>query len=206
MIEMNNDMGRRIFLAVAAICLMSIIYLCAEGRTIIRWTAEVSNPRQNESLYLERREDDVIYIGGEGKLYGTDMQAMVEGESMTRDDVRHIIIGDGITEIGYDAINKYGGLQTLRLGENVSVTGNGSVRECGSLRFVFLPKGLSSTGKDFLGYCDGSRIITDGTAEQLPDMPNVSKDAILEGIDSYDALVAACGEENLPAAMRQWWP
>ena len=110
---MRNDWGKRVLIFVLSACFVALVYLCAEGRTIIRWTAEVSNPRQNESLYVEWRTDDVLYVGGEGKLFGTDMQAMVEGESLLIADVQNIIVGDGITEIGYGAFSKFDSLKTL---------------------------------------------------------------------------------------------
>ena len=102
---MMNDGGKRVFLAVLALVFGLLLYMCVDGRDIIRWTADVAYSRGNENLSIERLENGVICVGGTGKLYGSDMRALIEGESMTAETVTDIIIGDGITEIGYDVSN-----------------------------------------------------------------------------------------------------
>ena len=204
---MGYDRGKRILLAVLTACLLSLIYLCADGRTIIRWTAEVSNPRQNESLYIELCPDDILYVGGEGKLYGTDLHAMIEGESLTVNDIKNIIVGDDITEIGFDAIGRYEELETIWLGKNVTVAGNGSIRECRSLSFIYLPSGFKRAGKDFLYDCNKCYVVAAGRKKSLPKMKNVGDEMLLTGIKSREALIAALGEDaELPDALAHWWP
>jgi len=204
--DMRIDWAKRAFTAVLMACLGLLVLMCAEGSTIIRWTAEVANPRQNESLFLESRGDGVIFIGGEGKLYGTDMQALVEGNRYSQNDVTDIIIGSGITEIGFNAVRLYEGVQSIWLGPDVRTIGNGAIRECPNLRYIFLPKGLARAGKDFLFDCEGCMVITDGPAEDLPRLRNVKKDMIYGDVDSYDALVAALGPDvSPPEILRQWW-
>ena len=59
---MKYDGGKRAFLVALLVIFALLVYLCIDGREIIRWTAEVAYTRQNESLYIETLEDGSIYI------------------------------------------------------------------------------------------------------------------------------------------------
>ena len=203
---MKYDGGKRAFLVVLLVIFALLVYLCIDGREIIRWTAEVAYTRQNESLYIETLEDGSIYIGGEGKLYGTDMQALIEGESMNFETVMDVIIGDGITEIGYDVIGEYPILHTVRLGNGVRVAGNGSIRECPELQFVFVPSGIESISRDFLYECNDCIVVTDAPANSLPKLRNTRKANIVGNVNSYEAMQAAWTDTELPEVMQHWWP
>ena len=203
---MQNDVGKRLFLAVLVLIFALMLYMCIDGRQVIRWTADAAYTRQNESLTIEVLDDGVIYIGGEGKLYGTDMQALVEGESLTAADVMDIIIGDGITEIGYNVICNYPILHTVRLGDNVRVAGNGSIRECPELLFVFIPAGIEKISRDFLYSCNDCIVVTDAAAEDLPKLRNTRKHNILGHVNSYEAMQAAwTNGTELPEILEHWW-
>ena len=203
---MKNDGGKRVFLVALVAIFGLLVYLCIDGREIIRWTAEAAYTRQNESLYIETLEDGGVYIGGEGKLYGTDMQALVEGESMTFEMVKDIIIGDGITEIGYDVICEYPILHTVRLGNGVRVAGNGSIRECPELQFVFVPSGIEKVSRDFLYECNECIVVTDAPADGLPKLRNTRNANILGNVNSYEAMQVAWTDTELPEIMQRWWP
>ena len=204
---MGSDKARRIFAGALAALLALLVWLCADGRLVKRLTAEAERPRQNESLYLERRGGGSVFVGGEGKLYGSDMFALVQGSGLDVAGVTDVVIGGGITEVGYDALCGYDGLQTVRLGDGVVSAGNGSIRECRALKYVFLPRGFSSAGRDFLFDCNNCVVVTDGPAEELPKMKNVGAKRVVADIDSYEALEAALGEVGpLPEALKRWWP
>ena len=51
---MMNDGGKRVFLAVLALAFGLLLYMCVDGRDIIRWTADVAYSRGNEDLSIER--------------------------------------------------------------------------------------------------------------------------------------------------------
>lgn len=203
---MTHDTGKRVFLAVLVIVFGLLLYMCIDGVSIIKWTAEVVYPRQNESLYIQWLDESAVFIGGEGKLYGTDMQALIEGEGRTADEITDIIIGDGITEVGYDVICEYPILHTIRLGDGVRVAGNGSIRECPELWFVFVPAGIEKISRDFLYECNECIVVTDGQADSLPKMRNTRKANVIENVDSYEAMQAAWtyGTE-LPEMLQYWW-
>ena len=202
---MRNDLARRLFTLVLIVCLLWLTVLCAFGKTLMRLNAEIRHPRQNESIFLEHRADGVIYIGGEGELHGDDMMALIEGEG-NKNDVTDLIIGDGITSLGFNAMCQFESLRTLWLGRDMKSVSNGAIRECTSLMYVFVPQGLSLAGKDFLYSCNNCTVVTDGNVKKLPKMKNVSRKNVLGNVDSYEAMVAACGEGvTLPEALKQWW-
>ena len=203
---MLYDGGKRVFLAALLLVFGLLLYLCIDGRDIIRWTADVGYFRQNESLYIEHLDDGVIFIGGEGKLYGTDMRALIEGESMTIENVTDIIIGNGITEIGYDVICEYPILRTVRFGDGVIVLGNGCISDCPELQFVFIPAGVQRIGRDFLYSCNRCIVITDGPVGGLPKLRNTRKANIIGNVDSYAAMQSAWQKgTELPEILERWW-
>ena len=203
---MGSDVARRAVAAALGLILAILVFLSAEGSWIKELTAEVERPRQNESIYLEKRGEGTVFVGGEGKLYGADMNALVLGSGLSANTVTDVFIGGGVTEIGYDALCGYTALQTIHLDGGVTIAANGSIRECTALRFVFLPRSFASAGRDFLFDCNSCYVITDGPVDQLPRMKNVNKKRRLGDIDSYDALVQACGEEVKGLeALKLWW-
>jgi len=202
-----RDTGKRVFLVLLAVIFGLLLFLCVDGRQIIRWTAEAAYTRQNESLYIRKLDDGVIYIGGEGKLYGTDMQALIEGESMTAGEITDIIIGNDITEVGYDAICGYAILHTVRLGDKVRVAGNGSIRECPEMWFVYIPSRIKRISRDFLYECNECTVVTDGPSDKLPKLRNTSKSNVIGNVDSYEAMQAAwTNGTELPEILQSWWP
>ena len=204
---MKHDVARRAALAALAAFFAYLLYLCADGRTLMKLNAEVRHERINNSLYLEKQGDGILFIGGEGTLTGQDLMALVEGEG-NKNDVRELVIGDGITELGYNALIEFEGLRTLWLGRDMKTVAKGAVKGCTSLKYVFLPRGFEKCGRDFLYECGKCVVVTDGPADGLPRLYNVSKKRVLADVDSYDALKAASGkgEEDLPQGLKRWWP
>ena len=203
---MRRDVARRAFVALLIVCFAALAYLCVQGDTLMGLNAEVRHERINASIHLEQREDGVLFIGGEGRLYGADMLALVESLG-NKNDVKHMIIGDGITWLGSDALNEFEGLRTLWLGRDMKQAADGSLKWCTALQYVFLPSGLERVGRDFLYGCKKCKVVTDGALQDLPVLRNIKDSRVLENINSYEALTAAAGEnKKLPAAFRQWWP
>ena len=125
---------------------------------------------------------------------------------MTVGMVTDVIIGNGITEIGYDVICQYPVLRTVRIGDGVTVLGNGSINECPELQFVFIPAGVQRIGRDFLYSCNDCIVITDGLADGLPKLRNTPKTNIIENVDSYAAMQSAWqNHTELPEIMERWW-
>jgi len=203
---MKNEWAKRIIIAVMLVCFALMLYLCEDGRTITQLEAEVEYPRQNDTLQIEQLDIGIVRVDGEGKLYGTDMHAMLAGEGLSVNTITDIIIGDGITEMGYDVICDYPSLHTVRIGDNVKVMGNGSIRECDEMWFVYLPSGIERVSRDFLYDCNNCTVVTDGPAEDLPRLRNTKKANLIGNVDSFEAMQAAwTGETELPEMLEHWW-
>ena len=108
-----KDGGRRAFLAVllAGLGLLVVLY----GRRSIdeQMTFEQQYPRVNETLYLTLDGEDVVTFDGTGELYSKDIASLLKGANLSKDAVTDIIIGEGITEIGYDAFDGYDALRAI---------------------------------------------------------------------------------------------
>lgn len=164
-------------------------------------------PTQNPSLNLEIDRDGILRVEGEGKLFGSDMDMMLQAKGIRSKAVTNVIIGDDITEIGYDALFGKRHLLTLKIGKNVRRIAAGALQSCVQLQYIYLPSGLEKVGGDFLFNCNDCLVITDGAAGDLPAMENVSEERLVEHVDSYETLLTACqGDANLSATLKLWWP
>ena len=184
---MKSDFGKRGFLLLmvllfGAICLLSMKDRAADA------VQHAERQLENKSLFLERREGDVIYIGGEGALSQEDLRALMKAAEVRSNELVNVIIGNDITEIGYNVLNGLSNLETLRLGDNTRTVNNGSIKNCGGLRYIYIPGGIQRLGLDFLFECSGVFILTDGEGQSLPEMPNVIDNQIISGVHGFDDL------------------
>ena len=201
-----KDGGRRAFLAVllAGLGLLVVLY----GRRSIdeQMTFEQQYPRVNETLYLTLDGEDVVTFDGTGELYSKDIASLLKGANLSKDAVTDIIIGEGITEIGYDAFDGYDALRAIKLGDNVTRVAAGGLKNCPALEYLYYPRDLKDVGLDFLYECKDCRIVTAGRASELPEFTNVRiKKRVFEKVDSLEALQAAAGETRLPVSVSKWW-
>ena len=206
---MKSDGGRRVFLAALLLCFGVLTFFYARRSTDLMMAIEHQFPRRNDSLYLTVQDDGVVAVEGEGVLYGTDMAALLRSAQLREDSVTDIIIGDGITEIGYNAFYDCDNLQTLKLGARVARVSAGGLKQCPELKYLYYPAGLRDVGEDFLFQCKSCRIVTPVLASELPTFANVAKKKrVLERIDAYEALAEAVEEQKLPRlspAVKRWW-
>lgn len=203
---MKHDGGRRAFLAALAACLGLLVFLFARRSVDAQMVFERHNPRVNAGLTLSVDGGNIATICGEGKLYASDMAALLRDAGMKKDAVRDIIVGDGITEIGYDVFSDCDRLQSLKLGCDVTRVASGGVKDCPELKYLFFPAGLEDVGLDFMGGCKAALIVTDGPASRLPKFQNVNKKKrVLENVNSLEALLAVAGGDDLPAGVALWW-
>lgn len=201
---MRRDWGRRVFVALLALCLGGLAFAFARQSVVDRLDFEQRYPRINDTVTMTAETDGTLRFEGEGKLYREDVNALVREAGLRVPRVTDIIVGDGITEIGYRAFLGFAKLRTLKLGDGVVRVAVSGVGNCPALRYLRLPKGLESVGLDFLQRCNGCQVVTDG--QTLPEMANVLPDQVLWGVDSYGALVEAADDPDLPRAVAAWFP
>lgn len=204
---MKENGAKRVFLVTLAVCFALLIVLFAR-RSVDREVAfEREYPRNNMTLSLSRDKDGVIRVDGEGKLYAKDLKAMLKAAGIHSSEVRDVIVGDGVSEIGYKAFYHMKTMQTLKLGDSVVRIAPGALNHCASLEWLYLPSGAEEIGAGFLYACDQCRVVTDARPEALPQLDNVDSQRVVGGVDSLDALRSALDEDAvLPEALERWWP
>ena len=187
---MTKERDKRIFTGILVILL---VIICIAGyvtesriKNVMGNELDIVVSLKNESLYIEERENDVIYIGGEGKLENSDLKTLLEANGLAASDVVNLVIGNEITEIGYNCINGYKYLETLRLGDNVSCVRNGAVLNCAELKYIYIPGSIEKLGRDFLYGCGTFYIVTDGIAEELEEKLDSEPLYVFERSDSYE--------------------
>ena len=204
---MRGNRARRALLVALTVCLALLVVNYARRSVDAEMNREERFPRQNNTLSLELGKDGIIRIDGEGKLFNTDFKSLLEENGIGSKTVKHVLIGDGITEIGYDVLSNRRYLITLKLGRNVRRVSAGGIKNCISLQYIYLPSGLQDIAGDFLYNCGQCGVITDGAAADLPHMANLTEDAMIyEHVDSLEALMDAVENElDVPSALKHWW-
>ena len=184
-----------------------LVFLYARRSVEAQMVFERYNPRVNESLALSVDGENVTTVCGEGKLYASDMAALLRNAGMKKGAVRDVIVGDGITEIGANVFNDFDQLQSLKLGEGVVRVAAGGVKQCPRLRYLYFPAGLKDVALDFLYKSPKCMVVTGVKAAELPDFANVKKKTrVLQNIDSCAALTQTTGDNALPEGVLRWWP
>ena len=197
---MKREIDKKIFVGILGLFL---VIICIEGNRAENVTENITEnvtntglPLKNGSLYIEERENDIIYIGGEGKLENSDLSTLLAANGLLVPDVVNLVIGNEITEIGYNCITGYKYLETLRLGDNVGYVRNGAVLNCSALEYIYIPGNIEKLGKDFLYGCGSFYIVTDGSAEELEEKLEAEPLFIFEKSGSYNEFLA-CVEESI---------
>lgn len=186
--DMKNDRGKIVLIAVLIACLALLYWVCDPSDTI-KETKNSKQALENDTVSIAVTEQGGMFIGGEGKLAGADLDRLMSGKRLKKADIADVIVGDGLTEIGYSVCNGYKNLKTIKLGESVRVVHNGAVKNSEALEYIYLPSGLDEVGMDFLYGCGSPFLVTDGAAEDLPEIVNAVPERILANVRSYEDLV-----------------
>lgn len=159
---------------------------------------------ENESLSLLKIGDSTIEIDGLGVLSEADLSKLLTYNDIGISDIENIIIGDGISEMGYGTINGYNYLEMIMIGSGVTKIRNGSVRNCPNIKFVFLPSTLEKIARDFLYGTENCYIVSDGKISELIIESNVENASILEYIDYHEKMLDVSKEIIAPNAVYKW--
>lgn len=207
-------MGKRLFTVALACCLLLVCFLSwNDARRSDAWASQQT--LENNTLTIAMNDDGMVTIEGEGALTSGDLNTLMNGQRIAVTQVNDIVLGDGITEVGYNAINGYSYLQTLKLGAGIQVVNNGAIKGCTALEYVYIPKGIRRLGRDFLYRSDSAVVVTDGEAGDLPKMKNVPSERVLALVDSYETLLERraamqtaedqAEAPQVPDTCRAWW-
>ena len=203
---MRGNGAKRVFLVALAACLALLFALFGRRSVDGEMAVEREYPRVNTALSLRREKDGVIRVDGEGKLYANDLKAMLKAADIHSAEVRDVILGDGISQIGYKTFYHMKYLETLKLGSRVIRVAPGALNYCASLKWLYLPSGAKEIGAGFLYGCQQCRVVTDARSEDLPSLDNVATENIITEVDSLDGLRSATdGDADLPDVLARWW-
>ena len=203
---MKVNRAKRVFLVLLAACFALLFALFARRSVDGEMAVEREYPRNNMALLLSREKDGVIRIDGEGKLYANDLKAMLKMAGIHTAEVKDVIVGDGIAEIGYRAFYRMKYLETLKLGSGVVRIAPGALNYCASLKWLYLPSSAKEIGAGFLHACDQCHVVTDARPEDLPPLENAAPESIIADVDSFDGLRLAMGADAaLPDVLARWW-
>lgn len=184
---MKKETDKWIFVLVLVVLLVVVCLVNKTDKKVDEYNNNISDDigLDNHTLGIEVRED-IIYIDGQGKLEYDDLKRLVAYENLESDDVVNLVIGNGITELGYNCLIGWEKLETIKIGSGVTVLNNGSIRSCPNLKFLFIPESVEKIGKDFLAYSKNIVIVSDGYL--LNSMIRTDDNYLYEGIKSYEAL------------------
>ena len=185
---MKNDRGKRVFIVLLAAALVALYVYSGTGRYAASTDEEEGH--RNTSLYVRTLDDGTIYFGGEGKVYGDEFETLLSESRLHTKDVVNVVFGDGITEIGYNVMNRYGSLETVRLGAGTKVVNNGAISRCDSLQYIYVPKGIQRVSRGFLYNCPNAYVVTDAAEGELIKLENAKANRVITEVRSYEDLPA----------------
>ena len=203
---MRDNRAKRVFLVLLAACFALLFALFARRSVDGEMAIEREYPRNNMVLLLSREKDGVLRIDGEGKLSVNDLKAMLKSADIHTGEVKDVIVGDGIEEIGYKVFYHMKSLETLKLGRSVARVAPGALNYCESLEWLYLPSAAKEIGAGFLHDCEKCRVVTEARSEDLPPLENVAPERIIAGVDSFEGLRFAMDDDaDLPEVLARWW-
>ena len=89
-------------------------------------------------------DDGVLTISGKGEMYGYSND---NRELWDKYDIKRIIIGDGVTTIGWNAFEGCYALTSVTISNSVTKIGGGAFESCSSLTSVTIPNSVTTIGK-----------------------------------------------------------
>lgn len=128
-----------------------------------------------EVTYEYDESTKTLTFSGEGEMnvYSTDIfgDTYIKPEwSDLKDEVEHVIINEGVTDIGKHAFLSFSKLQDVKIASTVEIIDVAAFEECKALAEITLPKGLKEFGEEaFFGCSSLTSISIPEKVTYLPD-------------------------------------
>lgn len=128
-----------------------------------------------EVTYKYDESTKTLTFSGEGEMnvYTTDIfgDTYIKPEwSDLKDEVEHVIINEGVTDIGKHAFLSFSKLQDVKIASTVEIIDVAAFEECKALAEITLPKGLKEFGEEaFFGCSSLTSISIPEKVTYLPD-------------------------------------
>ena len=129
---------------------------------VVSVSAEEHHGNMGNLQWEYNSETKTLTISGEGEM----PRCIAEGPRpweipnvIEKKDIKHIIIGDGITSIGSYVFENLINLETVSIPDSVQNIEIGAFRFCAKLTEVHLPEGLTRISESTFNACSGLRIV-----------------------------------------------
>ena len=108
-------------------------------------------------------DDGVLTISGKGEMYDYSYRGPW-GPAPWGDSIKRVIIGDGVTTIGDDALSGCSSLTSVTIPNSVTTIGDDAFIGCSSLTSVTIPNSVTTIGDGAFGGCSSLTSVTIGNS------------------------------------------
>ena len=201
--------------------MVSVILISASGQSLLAEqkvaVAEVEIVAEGEAgpVHWVLASDGTMTFSGEGAmpdyaaLMGTDVPW-----ADYKNDIRNVVISDGLTHIGQYAFSECGNLVSVNIPDGVESIADYAFAACGSLKEIVVPSTVVSLGHSVFAQCTGlvevvlgENITTmgNGCFDNCHSLVNISLPKALANMGTYCFRnCSALAEITVPSGMTVW--
>lgn len=99
-------------------------------------------------------QNDALIITGTGPMYDYDYSSTTPPWRLRREQIKSIVISDGVTKIGNNAFFYFIRLSSVNIPNGVTTVGKSAFAECESLTNITLPNGLQHIEEKAFAWCE----------------------------------------------------
>ena len=105
---------------------------------------------------------DTITITGTGETYDDCWWADVNDSNneLDKTSIKHIIVKDGITALGYELFKNFNNVETIELPASLTKIKNWTFQNCRSLKSISIPEGVTEIGNGIINSCTSMKKIS----------------------------------------------
>ncbi len=118
----------------------------------------IDSEKCGENATWEFYPNGTLHIGGSGDMYG--YPGSDTPWYSKRDEIKYIVIDDGITSIGEMAFNNCKALESVDIGNTVKIIGDDAFFRCETIKEIVLPDSVTSIGEGAFSWCFALEDIT----------------------------------------------
>ena len=116
---------------------------------------------------------DTVTITGKGETYDDCWWADINDSAneLDKTSIKHIIVEDGITALGYELFKNFNNVETIELPTSLTKIKNWTFQNCRSLKSISIPEGVTEIGNGIFNDCVSLKNITfPSTLKEIPDI------------------------------------
>ena len=105
-------------------------------------------------------EDDTLTLSGTGETYDNIWWADSDDNELNKDNIKHIIVEEGITSLGDSIFYGFRKLEDVQLPISLKSIGYGAFEKCDSLKELTIPEGVTNIGNGIINSCTSMKKIS----------------------------------------------